>query len=399
MMRKLKGESQHDFLLSVGSPLLVIGTFAIPMRVFRVGAFTVSDMVLLCASLLVLLSTGPRRPAPRAMVFAVLVGAIAVALASMRAESAVDSLSVGLRLLFVWVIWQSAMRKWADSGHRLETIASAFVLGSAASGIMGVVQSVWGVTIPGSGMAFGRVAGLETHVNGQGGVMAVAITLALGLLMSGVRPFLHSLCLLCCVTGVLLAGSVSGMVGSAAGIVAVLFFHRAQFSKMALTGLLVAMVLPLGLGVLSQIPGVQSPMERILDTTGGGSDEATLYLRYLTVLSALDHIRTNPLVGVGLDPASGGTYDGSTQTHNLLLLVWMQGGLLLLIALLAVLGCAVRALRRNTRIPLVTTLSAAMVAALVFAMSGPVLLERWFWLPVVLSLALPDDHVELWAPE
>lgn len=380
---------RKDFLLRAATPFFIVGAFATPMLVFRYAGFTIGDAAFLVGAILVALAAAPTRAPQPLLQIAIVLGVVGGGLATLNAVSDSESLAVLVRVLYVWTIWQFGVRKWTDSSAQIATLASAFVLGAALSGIVAIGQAAGYLIIPGTEIVFGRVPGLTGHVNGQGGVMAVAITMGVGLAMAGVRALQQSFAVVFCGIGVLLAGSVTGMLGAAAGVLVVLIASRVRFSRMVLLAAAVAVAIILALNVQSIIPGASSPLERFADTTGQGSGVSTLSLRLLTDDWAWQRIQESLFLGAGLDPVSGATYDGITLTHNMLLLSWFQGGLLFLIAILLVFGHTVSALRSAERGGAWVALVGSCAAAFVFAMTGPVLYERWFWFPFVLAWCLP----------
>jgi O-antigen ligase len=362
------------------------------MLVIRVGLITLSDALFVVGSLLIVASPARRRIPPQpAIQVAVTVGLIATLAASTGAVDPNESILVGLRVLYVWTVWQFGIRSIVRHPKQIAELATSFALGGAISSLVAVAQATGRLSIPGSEIVFGRVPGLATHVNGQGGVLAVVASVSFAFVAARHQRLLHSLIFGTSIVGIVLAGSVTGLIGAAAGVLAAIILGK--FSLRSCLGF----VLSCGAGwivaanVQKAIPGVSSPLQRLADTTGQGSGQSTLYLRLLSDQFAWNRIQDNPWFGAGLDDKSGATYDGITQTHNLALAVWFQGGILLLIAFLIVLSTAwMRAwAKRNRTTPLGVVVLAGMFGAVVFAMTGPVIFDRWFWFPFVLALALP----------
>ncbi len=141
--------------------------------------------------------------------------------------------------------------------------------------------------------------------------------------------------------GLVLAGSVTGMLSAA--LAAILLIVRNKKRRSLGTFRLAAASLLGWAGVNhlhGLIPSVNLPWTRFSEATGTLGSVGTLQLRLLTDQYAISRIIDSPIRGVGLDPQSGGTYDGSTLTHNLILLVWMQGGFALLVAVLLVIAAS-----------------------------------------------------------
>jgi O-antigen ligase len=385
----------HDALLRAAGPLMLLGAFATPMLVFRVGGATLADLSFAIAGALILLSGGRPKLQPQPfVVVAIAMGAIATALASLSAVDASASVAVGLRLLYVWTLWQYSARVIGHAPDRLSLFALYYALGAATSGVAAIAQTVLNVQIPDSQQVFGRVSGLATHVNAQGGALAAGAAIAFALFLMNYRRSISVLALVLCLVGLVLAGSITGMLGAAIGMIAVMIVKGVRlrtFASLAVAGLATWFI---GSHVQSFLPSAANPLERLRQTTGNSGvygDVGTLALRIYTDRFAWEQIKRNPLTGYGLDSASGVTYDGETATHNMLLLVWFQGGLLLVLAVLLVLVTASsRALAmQNRRTTNGVVAIGAIAAAFAFSMTGPVLFDRFFWLPVTLGLALP----------
>lgn len=372
--------------------LLLLGCLTLPMQVVRVGEITISDVFFAMAAFTILLN--PAAPKPRPILVMQIASAIAVVgvlWASVNAVDPASSLLVGARVIYIWTVWQWAVRAVVRTPARLELAIAFFVVGASISAVVASLQLLGGVSVPGSIVIYGRASGLQGHPNGQGGVLAVALPLTLGLLLQGRKPFYSGGLLVLQLMGLVICASVTGMLCGLIGVLVVLARQRISAKLVTLIALGGGALLWLLLNLSLFIPGAVSPLVRLLDTTGNGQGESTLGSRLLTDEFAMGEILRNPLFGVGLDAASGATFDGQTLTHNLVLLVWFQGGLLLLTALTLVLLGAVRRLK-TLRDPAGPTLGAvvipaACVGAFSFAMTGPVLYDRWFWFPFLLAFA------------
>lgn len=375
-----------------------MGGFTIPMLVFRVGVLTLSDILFIAGSAAVLLSAARNRLKPQpAIQLAAVVGTVAIVAAAINAVDAQESLLVGIRVLYVWTLWQFCVRSAVQSITQLERLGTSFVLGAAVSGVVAIGQVTLGISVPGTEIVFGRVPGLATHVNGQGGALAVASGLAIGLALIGRRRALHYGAFALIVIGLVLAGSITGMLAAAVGAFVAMLCSRFPLSRIFSIGISFSIVWILAANLQILVPGAASPLQRLADTTGQGEGQSTLTLRLLTDQFALSQILEHPLFGVGLDGTSGGTYDGVTQTHNMLLLAWYQGGVLMFIAVVISLVYTIRVISNGQvrQLPFSVPIAASCVGAFVFSMTGPVLFDRWFWLPFVLAWAIPAAMAEL----
>lgn len=383
----------QDFLLSLAWPFLLVGAATTPMLVFRIAGFTIGDICFAIGGLLVLLSMARPKVESRPLVqIAVALGAIGVLSASISSYYASESILVGVRVLYVWTIWQFTVRSSVTRESHLVSLIRAFVIGASLSALAAIAQVTVGLSIPGSEIVFGRVPGLNTHVNGQGGVLAVAAALAFALVVNGVGRRVNSIAVILAFVGLILAGSVTGMLGAVIGILAVLITRGVTMRTVVFFTASVAAIWVLASNIQSLIPGVSSPLDRLRDTTGNGQDVGTLALRLYTDEFAWRGILNSPIFGVGLDPVAGGTYDGVTLTHNMLLLTWYQGGIFLFVAFLLVLIATARLLfqTHNRKSIAGSALMGGVAAAFACAMTAPVLFDRFFWISFVLALALPN---------
>ncbi|MDB6427904.1 O-antigen ligase family protein [Curtobacterium sp. 20TX0008] len=332
---------------------------------------------------------GPRTTS-RSLLLALLMAAIAVIISSYQSSHFMESLLVGLRLLYVFSIWQWSLRRVLVDTSRVEQIIRAFLLGAAMSSLAAIMQIAFHFDIPGSLVIFGRASGLQGHPNGQGGVLAVALPMALALTFRKNGRASALLYLTLSVVGLILSGSVTGMLGAAVGAVVVVLAGRKKILKIVVlvaAGLCVTLLVQ---NLDRLFPGAASPLKRLADTTGNGVGDSTLTARLLTDQFAWQRINEHPFGSVGLAAADGVTYDGQTLTHNLLLLSWYQGGPLLVAAVVLASAAALLAAVRYLRMGqwhIGTVLTAGVLAALVFAMTGPVLYDRWFWFPLLVSIA------------
>jgi len=125
------------------------------------------------------------------------------------------------------------------------------------------------------------------------------------------------------------------------------------------------------------------------DTNLGSSSDSSLNQRYLTILAGIEHISRHPLAGNGID-ASGMTATANLSPHNVLILAWQAGGILLFTVYaclcVATFFCVLR-LRRISDPHLLRPLAASAVASWLAAFSGPQLLQRTWLLPIIALIA------------
>jgi len=371
--------------------LFFAGCATIPMLAFRVSSFAVSDLLFILGALLQLAAFGHRRQSvPGPWLAAAALVAVGGCLAGFRADSIPGDLATTVRLVYLMTIWVWQARYALDTRERVWTAVNLFVAGSAISGLAGLLELHGGLVIPGSLPVFGRSPGLTQHVNDQGAVLAAAFPMAVGSTMHSTRRSIFRIALILSIAliaiGLLSSGSVSGMLGAAVGIV-VLTLRARSLGKTLVGVLIVGGAFLIGSHFLAH--GSLNPLQRFDQATGGGSiaGQDTASTRIQTWEIAWHRIIQNPLVGAGLDPNSELTVDGFSA-HNILLLAWSQGGLFTFIGILAAVSYSVRRGWSRTGDGLMEVAFAGVAAAIAYAMTGPVLFDRFFWFPVILPLVV-----------
>jgi len=390
--------ADRDVVVKASRGLWYLGCLTMPMLAVRVGPATVSDLLFASAALILSLAVIRYRGTTR-LSWPLAAGlTIAAALITMgHAASASESLAVAGRMIFLFVIWRWQGRSVVGTTEHLRRSLVAYVTGAALSAAVGALQAGAGITVFNlelSGSTFARAPGLAGHVNDQGGQLAVAVCLGLGLyLHEQHRSRRLAALIIACVVGLVLSGSVTGMLAMTAGALFMLVRRGISFSVLARLTASIAVVLWLTTQLQSRFSDAD-PISRLLSSTGNAGGISTLHLRVLTDQFAWAHIQEHPWGGVGLDPASGGTYNGLTQTHNIFLLFWFQGGALFLAALLiALIAVAPLALHRSR--PFEATqeaIAGGFLAALVFAQTAPIVYQRYFWFPALLAVILADQR-------
>lgn len=379
-------ERSPDVLLRGARWLFVLGTFMIPMPAIRAG-LPISDYLLIAAVVVTVAARPGLDPKPRSsapLQIAGLAAVLGVAVTGFVSVSLSGDLSNGARLLFVLLAWPWALKtsfKRSD-GPRL---ARAYVYGAAISGAAGAGQALGVLTISTSEVTNGRGAGLNVHPNGQGGALAVGLALAVALWVAGDRRqrrgALVGIALI--LTGLVVSGSVSGMIAASVGV-AVVIIRRARSWR--IWALIAAGATGLS-WITSQVSqyGITSPITRFQLSTGEIGRNSTVGDRTATWQYALEQISHAPITGAGLDQASDVSYNNATATHNMLLLSWVQGGLLILLAVLIMtVTAAVLGFRKSPHDTAREAALAALIAVIVFAQTGPVFFDRYYWFPVAL---------------
>lgn len=368
-----------------------------PMLVVRVGQCTVSDLTFLASGVLLALAVRRKPRASPAWPAAAFLAVLAAGLALYRSSDSGGTLLVAARLVYLWLVWRWQARALLFHPRLVRHTVLAYAAGASVSALAAIGQVGLGLTVLGTeltGNHQSRAAGLAGHVNDQGGQLAVAVAFTIALLITAVGRQRLPLLLLAatCTVGLVLCGSVTGMSSALLAVVFLLLRAHVRPSRLLQAGALAVAGLLVAGRLQSRLTG-RGPLDRLRSATGGNGDVSTLEIRLRTLRFAWAAVQDSPIVGRGLDAASGGTYDGVTLTHNIVLLYWFQGGLPLALALLVTLVSALPyVLARSASDPSLQEAAAGgAVAARVYAQTAPVMYQRYFWLPLVLLLVMADS--------
>lgn len=377
----------RDVLVRAARAFFYVSAFFLPLTAVRsVGGFTVGDGFLAGATLLCLFSLArPPGRVPRPVQVATALSALAAVALMPASPAPLDELAVGIRLCVVWLVWVWVASVVLRSRAHLVAAATAFIAGSALSSVVAVGQLV-GVDLrpyllaaPDEGIT-ARFIGLGGHPNGQGGCLGVAMVFCLAAALVGYRRVWALLLTIVVAVGLLLTASITGILTVAVGFLILLW--RLRSPRVALGA---GIGVGAGVGALMLLqrsfPTVVTPFDRFESAVGIGG-VSTVDSRIATLRFARDHIVANPLRGTGF-AGGGGTYNGITQAHNMEVLAWYQGGILMVAAVLVMVITVLVAGLRSKGV-MATTAFAATVAALFFAQTGPSLYDRFIWFPAVL---------------
>lgn len=377
--------------------LFLAAIMAIPMLTIRVGTITISDALFLASGgvLIVRAAALPRtRHRRRPNIpwqIAALCSAFAATTTIWRADSAVGTVLVEIRVLFILLGLQWMARTLVNTPARLQQAIGAYILGSAVSGAVAILQTRVRFLVPPEGLLAGRALGLTDHPNDAGASLALAVIMAAGLLVYrglSSEKLVAGLAILAAI-GLILSGSVTGMLSAVVGITVLLVRRGVRLKAIAAVYLVLTASYIGGSFVQSALGFDVSPLARLERSTRGSvsSGENTFASRLKTHELARDEITRNPIIGRGLDDQSGKVL-GDLSTHNFLLLAWFQGGVLFLCSmLLAVAAAARQGWHRNPPDAMKETLFAGAAGMFAFSMTAPILFQRHFWLPFVLLLA------------
>jgi len=333
--------------------------------------------------------------------------------ASTQADAVPQSVVVVFNAVYVFFILQYLLRQQLGTTLHLQRAMGFFIAGVSLSAFVAILQVTLHVFLPkagsiaaGSGTIGGnaRAVGLSNQPNLAGIVFALGIVMGIGLLLQiGFRRHWYlSCCVLVIAIALLLAASVSGMAAVIVGLL-VLFIARGVPLKTVVSVVLaLAAVYLLVFGVIDRGSKLD-PITRIEKTTNSnaGSGGGTLQLRIDTIDKAWSEILQKPIIGHGLDQQTLGVYFDKSlyvyyPAHNLIALYWYGGGVFMLVGLIIMVGSALnRLLHGRLRSgknwdPMRDVVLAACIAVLFFAMQGPELVDRWFWISFLLALTFRD---------
>jgi hypothetical protein len=358
--------------------MVIVGAGASGASAFRVGRNAVSDYLIFGALVVAATTMAPRvRAAIRALPGAVYFAASSIALAGLiTAPSAADPtfhLLAVADLLFLAIGLPIALRTVAGTKELL-TIASVYVVVAALSGGLAVLQAL--DLVPGA--VNQRGTGLSLHANNVGHLVALAVPTCVWLARSNGR-WLVALAAL--ILGAVAAGSRSGMLGIAVGLMVHLVIvgrhRRAEFrSRRRSTVVGAATILAVAALLLSGVPD----LDRIV------GDRAVLSIdeRFSRLLIAADDLGSSPYVGLG--------FRQSNRSHNLYAETARALGGIGVIGLLAL---PLSALWRNRKVHRPDRRSATfmdsifvttVVWTLVVGMTND-FFDVFLWFPIGLSLA------------
>lgn len=379
--------------------LFYLGVATIPAIAIRFGQFTVSDLIFLLALPLVAataaLQKGERHRVDRAWLAAAGITAFGAALSSLNAISVSETVETELRMLFLLIALPWLASHLLTTPERIERTLNAFVLGCCASAVVAVMQVFFGLFLELSETnRYGRAVGLSQHPNDAGGSLALGFVLAFVALQRG--GHLHrrrrQSVLTLIGAGIILSGSVTGVLAALAGVLLAYFIGGITVGKLVRLGAVLVFTLVVALGLQAQFEGTVyeqlSPLERLSQTTSGSTATGnTLDSRIETDRSGINGILDEPVTGHGLDGESTTLPDIALSPHNLFILAWYGGGIMFLIGVVIAAWAPIRRARRSPPEPLRNKLLVAAGTAFVFSLTAPIMYQRYFWLPFVLLVA------------
>lgn len=393
-------DSYSDGMLALGRSLLYPGLALTSLLLLRGPmALPIGDVLMAGAGFCALLSLNrPDRTLPVGLYFAGPLLIVGTIISSSMSHEPLGSMSIAIRLIYqvMFVPW-ILVNLLTDRRHVFSAFAW-FLAGATLCAIGAIAQLIWGDVIPGGAITVdGRFTGVTTHQNDLAGITCIAAAAALAALGSRVHPkvrlgalFVFSTCMV----GLVLSGSVSGILGLLAAVVYLFVRGTVHIGRaLAITGagaLLFVILLP----QLDSL-GALNPIERLTRTTGFSatqSDYDTAGTRFELMRLAVDAIRESPFVGRGMLIEDNVLMKRFT-VHNNLLGTWTAGGLLVLLGVVIATAIALRyCMRRDSRIdPLHNAIATSVIAAVVFAQTAPGTYNRYYWVPMGFAIYLAVD--------
>jgi hypothetical protein len=364
--------------------------------VFRAGGgFTFGDVLLLASFILTAFAApeGRRRITIPVMLVMLLV-AVGGILSGVYSDDVPGTFLVLGRVIYVAFLlpWQTMVL--LDTDGRLRAGIAWTGVGAAACSMGTVIQLLFGNVIPGSeAYESGRFPGFAVHVSDTGAITALATVLGLAMVLAQfpARQRMLGVCVMAAgMVGLVLSGSVSGMLAAIVGGLLMLLFRRIKLWIVLLVGGVATAVLNFALDLVASTGVALSPLERfyqVIGVTGNQASLNTTASRLATDAMGWEGFMQFPLTGVGLG-SSAALVSGELGVHNFYLSALHQGGIFfgvgLIIVTLTILCRAAKWVRTD---PLAAVLVATALSALVFAMTAPSFFNRYFWVPFALLAA------------
>jgi O-antigen/teichoic acid export membrane protein/O-antigen ligase len=393
--------------------LYYAGVLLLGLLTLRLGRqVTFSDVLFLlsflfaCAELVVL-----RRRVSVKLPFLLLMGVALFSLggflSTFESLQPLKSIFVIARLVLLTVFWFWLGTVVLRRQEHVTRAISCWVASAAICGGGAILQLLVGDVIPNASIDGGRATGFTTHPNDLGALTAIAFVPAL---MLAARPRIAPaarawsyLLLLLVAAGLVLSGSIGGLTAAAAATFVWLVFQRLSIHSLLAFVTLAACVV--GLATLQSTRGAPDPLDRLelvvnpSSEAGGTIPVGSIYQRIGTYRVAIERIKEDPFVGVGLDLRSVtrpfGVEAYEYDVHNLVIGLWYKTGLVGLVGMLLVLlsvgrsaWAAVSESISTNEQRVAIALGSSVVAFVVFAMTAPVLFTRLGWISAALVLAL-----------
>lgn len=390
------GGRQPDALLTAGRTLLYPGLALSSLLLLRGPAeMPIGDILMACAGVLGALSLTRRRlRVPGGLVVAAVLVAAGALIASANSAEPLASLGIGVRLIYLVLVVPWILLTLLTEQQHVVRAVLWWLGGAAVCAVFAVLGAVLGDVVPGATVTGdNRFTGLTEHVSDFGGITTMAVGAGLGAVFSPLsrrrrRPLMVGLAI--SATGLLLSGSVSGMLAVIAVVLFLIVQGVVRVRRAVVLGVGATIAGGFALTLLADA-GARDPLERFLVTTGqiGAGVESNTYGSRLELASlAVEGIVERPLTGHGLLVEDNVLMRVFT-VHNNFLAAWHGGGVLLFAGVVIASAMAVRyCVARDLADPLHVTVASAVIAGLAFAQTAPSIYNRYYWLPIAFAVIL-----------
>lgn len=389
------GWVQQDAALRMGRRFLLSGFAMSSLLLLRApGGFTVGDLLIVAAFVCAAIGQSkpvvqPPWPLPLAAMLVFIGGVISAA----NSSGASATVLVAVRVAFLLVVVPWTVLVLIDSTEQMMRLLCWWVGGAAVCAGAAVIHSFTGSSVLGSTVTnAGRYSGITGHVSDLGGIATGGAAFALVSLSHNSaavwqRRFLMACCA-SCVAGLVLSGSVSGMVSLAFAGIVMVGRHGVRIRRLVpavAAGVIVFVLVQSRLAATGSL----TPFQRLFQVTGRNADRASLETgesRLELARIAWRQIQQSPIVGRGFVPVDSRLID-DLAVHNVILAAWHGGGLIMVIGVALPIVVAFRRGWLRTDNLATEGLFLALTAVTVFAFTGPSVYNRYFWLPVVLVIS------------
>lgn len=385
-----------DALLAAGRAVLYPGLALTSLLLLRGPAdLPIGDIAIAVAGLLAVVSLArPTLRVPGALSVAGALVVVGALLASIVSSDPVGSIGVGVRLTYTVLVIPWILLTLLTEQRHVERAVLWWLAGAALCAAAALLQFLVGDIIPGGTITSdSRFTGFTTHPSDLGGIAAMSAAAALGAAFSPLRRRMRRLAVLILavsVVGLLMSGSVSGLLAMCAVVLFLVVRGAIKPGRALILGAAVSIAVGFAVAVLTSA-GAAGPLQRLLLTTGqteASADSNTAGTRLELADRAVQAIVARPVTGHGLATEDNILF-GMFTVHSNFLAAWHAGGVLLFIGVVIASALALRyCLRRRSSDPLQTTVAAAVVAALVFAQTAPSMLNRYYWVPIAFAIVL-----------
>lgn len=377
--------------------LFYIATFFIPMLIVRpVAGTTLSDLIyFLCMAMTLFVMFNKRKiqyiKFPPLLMFGLILFMLGAIVSSLASGEVITSIAKAARLPFIILVWFWLCVILLNKEKYVYTTLKIWVASMAFNGLISVLQLK--MEIPYTVNFYGRMTAFTGNISDLGAVTSIAFIPALVLATKKTKYTLLSyITMLLVGLGVIMSGSVSGLITVVVGTFIWLMIGRPSF-RFLVVGSLLAVSLIVVMGI-QESKGLVTPLSRIEASTSLNSSDsnATMMSRLVTYKAGLDEISHNPFIGVGFHGKETETGFG---VHNIFLGALYQGGIFsflgLLIICISILSLGYYNVKNSTTklsVDISLALFISFICMLVFGMTGQFLYQRYAWITGALILPM-----------